>query len=78
MKERIRQRARELGFNDCRFTSAVAPESAPQLQQWLERGAQGEMAWLERNAAKRCDPQLVLGNARSLITLAVSYHREAS
>jgi len=78
MKERIRQRARELGFDDCRFTSATAPESTPQLQQWLERGAQGEMAWLERNAAKRCNPQLVLNNARSLITLAVSYHGENS
>ena len=73
MKERIRQRARELGFDDCRFANAAAPTSAPQLQQWLERGAQGEMAWLERNAAKRCDPQLVLNNARSVITLAVNY-----
>ena len=76
MKERIRQRARELGFDDCRFTSAAAPESAPQLKQWLERGAQGEMTWLERNAAKRNDPQLVLSDVRSLITLAVNYHRE--
>ena len=73
MKELIRQRARELGFDDCRFTSAAAPSSAPQLQQWLDRGAHGEMAWLERNSAKRSDPQLVLNNARSLITLAVSY-----
>jgi epoxyqueuosine reductase len=73
MKDRIRQRARELGFDDCRFTTAAAPASAPQLQQWLERGAQGEMAWLERNAAKRRDPQLVLSGARSIITLALSY-----
>jgi len=73
MKERIRHRAFELGFDDCRFASASAPASAPQLQQWLERGAQGEMAWLKRNAAKRYDPQLVLNNARSLITLAVNY-----
>ena len=76
MKERIRQRAQELGFDDCRFTSAAAPASAPQLKQWLERGAQGEMAWLARNAAKRSDPQLVLNNARSLITLAVNYGRD--
>ena len=73
MKERIRQRARELGFDDCRFTTAAAPASAPQLQQWLARGAHGEMAWLERNAAKRADPQFVLSHARSLITLAVNY-----
>lgn len=74
MKERIRQRARELGFDDCRFTSAAAPESAPRLDQWLAHGAHGEMSWLERNAAKRRDPQLVLPGARTVITLALSYH----
>ena len=31
------------------------------------------MGWLERNAAKRIDPQLVLDGARSVITLATSY-----
>lgn len=73
MKDRIRQRARELGFDDCRFTTAAAPESGIQLTDWLARGSHGEMAWLERNAAKRRDPQLVLNGARSVITLAVSY-----
>ena len=33
------------------------------------------MAWLARNAAKRVDPQLVLAEAKSVITLAVSYAR---
>ncbi len=31
------------------------------------------MAWLERNAAKRVDPERVLAGARSVVTLAVSY-----
>ncbi|MEY4386648.1 MAG: tRNA epoxyqueuosine(34) reductase QueG [Verrucomicrobiota bacterium] len=73
MKERIRQRARELGFDDCRFTSAAAPQSAPHFDRWLEKGAHGQMAWIERGAAKRRDPQLVLNGAQSIITLAVSY-----
>jgi epoxyqueuosine reductase len=74
MKEQIRQRARELGFDDCRFTSAASPETAPNLSDWLAKGAQGEMAWLERNAAKRRDPQLVLPGVKSVIALAISYH----
>jgi len=74
MKDRIRQRARELGFDDCRFASAAAPQSVAQLNDWLANGSHGEMAWLERNAAKRRDPQLVLPGARSVITLAVSYY----
>lgn len=78
MKERIRQRARELGFDDCRFTTAEAPETAAQFMSWLAERQQGEMAWLERNAAKRIDPQLVLPGARSLIVLAASYHLASS
>lgn len=31
------------------------------------------MAWLERNAAKRIDPEKILAQARSVISLAVSY-----
>jgi epoxyqueuosine reductase len=74
MKETIRKRALELGFDDCRFTTAAAPESAEKLQRWLASGQHGEMGYLQRNAEKRTDPQRVLPNARSAICLAVSYH----
>ena len=73
MKAAIRQRAVELGFDDCRFTTADAPASAARFQDWLEQKHHGEMAWLERNAEKRVDPQKVLAGARSVITLAASY-----
>ena len=77
MKERLRQRALELGFDDCRFTAAEPPASAPRFRHWLDTGQHGEMAYLERNAAKRINPQLVLPRARSVICLAVSYESEA-
>ena len=73
MKEAIRRRARELGFDDCRVTTAEPPGSATQFQQWLERGWQGEMAYLQRNAAKRVEPSRVLLGAKSIIALAASY-----
>ena len=73
MKAAIGQRARELGFDDCRFTTAAAPASAQEFQNWLAKKKHGEMAWLERNAAKRTDPQKVLAGAKSIITLATSY-----
>ena len=76
MKSRILQRAIDLGFDACRFTSARAPESAAQFEQWLAEGRHGEMAWLARNAAKRVDPQQVLPGARSVIVLAASYSRD--
>ena len=74
MKAALRQRARELGFDDCRFTTANPPESAAHFRRWLADGRHGQMAWLERNAPKRVDPPQVLSDARSIITLAASYH----
>jgi epoxyqueuosine reductase len=74
MNEVLRQRAFELGFDDCRVTTANAPESAPRFQQWLAERQHGEMIYLERTAPKRVDPQQVLPGARSIITLAASYH----
>ncbi|MCW5555754.1 MAG: tRNA epoxyqueuosine(34) reductase QueG [Verrucomicrobiae bacterium] len=73
MKEMLRQRARALGFDDCRFTTADPPASAAHFQAWLDAGRHGEMAYLQRNAARRLNPQLVLPGARSVICLAVSY-----
>jgi epoxyqueuosine reductase len=73
MKEQIRQRALELGFDDCRFTSAAAPDAAKQFQNWVAEGKFGEMVWIEKNAVKRVEPQKVLPDARTAICLAVSY-----
>jgi epoxyqueuosine reductase len=73
MKAVIRQRALELGFDDCRFTTAAPPASAEQFQDWLAEKRHGEMSWLERNAEKRVEPQKVLPGAKSVIASAASY-----
>lgn len=72
-KEQITRRARELGFNDCRFTTAAPPSSAEHFQAWIASHQQGEMGYLARNAHKRIEPQRVLAGARSIIVLAASY-----
>jgi epoxyqueuosine reductase len=73
MKAAIRQRALDLGFDDCRFASAAPPAGAEKLQDWLAQKHHGEMTWLERNAEKRIDPQKVLAGVKSVICLAASY-----
>ena len=65
--------ARELGFDLCRFARADAPEHAMQFRDWLDRGEGGEMHYLARNAEKRCDPQQVLPEAKTVIVLAFNY-----
>ena len=74
LKEDIRSQAKALGFDLCRFASAAAPKTGPALTGWLEAGKHGEMAYLQRNADKRLDPNLVLPAAATCISVALSYH----
>ena len=78
MKAAIRQRAHALGFDDCRFTTAEPPAHTAQFKQWLAAGQHGEMAYLERNANKRVNPQQVLPGAKSVICFATSYQTRNS
>lgn len=73
MKQAIQNKARELEFDACRFTTAAPPEHSLHFQKWVARENHGEMGYLQRNEAKRIDPQLVLPNAKTVISLAVSY-----
>jgi epoxyqueuosine reductase len=74
LKETIRQHALELGFDQCRVTTAEAPRSAAAFQDWIKEGRHGAMGYLEKNAFKRIDPQQVLPDAKSIIVLATSYY----
>jgi epoxyqueuosine reductase len=73
VKNVIREKARELGFDACRFTTAHPPDHSQHFQNWLAAERHGEMGYLQRNAHKRIEPQQVLANAKTVITLAVSY-----
>jgi epoxyqueuosine reductase len=73
VKDRIVQRARELGFDACRVTSAAPPDNAARFANWLAAGWHGEMGYLARNAPKRVEPQRVLEGASSVVTLAAAY-----
>ena len=73
MKEVIRQRALELGFDDCRFARADAPDTSSHFRNWVADKKFGEMAWMQKNADKRVEPQKVLANAKSVVMLAASY-----
>src|SRR4051794_13764385 len=73
MKQALRRRAQELGFDDLRVTTADPPGSAARFEAWLREHRHGEMAYQERNAFKRVDPRKVLAEAQSVIVLAASY-----
>ena len=68
----LRRRLLALGFDEVRF-ARVADIPAAGLTEWLARGFQADLAWMERTAPKRLDPGLVLPGARSVIMLGVNY-----
>ncbi|MEI6561092.1 MAG: tRNA epoxyqueuosine(34) reductase QueG [Verrucomicrobiota bacterium] len=73
MKQELVEFAHSLGFALCRVAPAVPPPHAEAFRQWLAEGCAGEMAWMERNAERRTNPQLVLPEAKSVIVLALNY-----
>jgi epoxyqueuosine reductase len=73
VKAQIAQKARDLGFDACRVTTAEPPAHADLFLEWLAAKQHGAMGYLERNAFKRVDPNEVLRGAKSVIVLAASY-----
>lgn len=70
----IKQRAIELGFLACGFVKArFLGEEAEHLQQWLQKGFHGEMAYMERNQEKRLDPQKLVEGTKTILCVAYNY-----
>ncbi len=73
LTRRIKEKARELGFDEVGIARAEAI-SEGHLREWLGRQYQGEMAYIERKLEKRLDPGKVLEGARSIVSLALGYN----
>jgi len=69
----VRRLAAALGFDAAGIASAEPLGEAP-LQGWIARGFSAGMDWL---SSPRNNPRRVLEGARSVISVAVSYHRAA-
>jgi epoxyqueuosine reductase len=72
-QEELRERLRGLGFEEIRFVGLSPGPEGGALRAWLDSGYHADMRWMERTAAKRMDPGLVLDGARSAIILGVNY-----
>lgn len=74
-KDALVREAKELGFAEIGVAQAgFLEEEAPRLEEWLKRGYQGEMGYLERNADKRLDPRLLVPGAKTVVSLLFNYH----
>lgn len=72
--EFIKATATRLGFSFCGIAKAeFLEEEAPRLEEWLQRGYQGKMSYLENYFDKRLDPRLLVEGAKSVISLGYNY-----
>lgn len=72
--ERVKRWAREAGFDRAGIARAEPlREEEEFLRRWLSEGRHAEMAWLERDPARRADPTRILAGCRSVIVTACNY-----
>jgi epoxyqueuosine reductase len=70
----LKKIAHDLGFSFCGVSKAeFLEEEAPRLEEWLKRGYQGKMSYLENHFDKRLDPRLLVPGAKSVVSLVYNY-----
>lgn len=75
----IKNRAADVGFDLCgvaRCRHLAANEAW--FRDWLHKGYQSSLGYMERNVEKRFDPQRLVEEARTAIVCAVSYKNRFS
>lgn len=73
----IKEKAAELGFEACGISQAAPVEEpyASAFRQWLQQERNAGMTYMANYTDKRLDPTLLVENAGSVISLALSYHQ---
>jgi epoxyqueuosine reductase len=74
VRERIRAKGLELGFDVVRFARARLPDGVQEnLRQFLAEGRHGTMGWLANNGARRESLAALWPQARSAIVVGMNY-----
>lgn len=74
LKEALKKRALEIGFNSIRITSPdTIPEAAGYLKEYLENGYHGDMEWMETTSERRSSPKNLWPQVRTVIVLGMNY-----
>ncbi len=70
----IKEEAAKLGFMSCGVARATPlDDDARRLEQWLKKGYNGGMQYMERYFDLRIDPAKLVPGAKSVITLLLNY-----
>lgn len=71
----IKAEAYQLGFSYVGIAKAeMMEEEARRLEQWLNQGRHGKMAYMANHFEKRVDPRKLVEGAKTVISLMYNYH----
>jgi epoxyqueuosine reductase len=73
IEDRLKARARDLGFELAGIARAGAADGFDRFRDWLDRGYAGEMAYLHRHAEPRRHPESILDDVGSVLMLGMTY-----
>ncbi|HEX5361052.1 MAG TPA: tRNA epoxyqueuosine(34) reductase QueG [Fluviicoccus sp.] len=69
----IRQWGAELGFGQVGISGLDLGDHGAHLQRWLDKGYQGDMAWMASHGEKRWRPELLVDGVQSIISVRLDY-----
>lgn len=69
----IRQWGAELGFGQVGISGLDLGDHGTHLQRWLDKGYQGDMAWMASHGEKRWRPELLVEGVQSIISVRLDY-----
>ena len=71
----IKSEAKRLGFLSCGISkSGFLEEEAPRLENWLNQNQHGQMTYMENHFDKRLNPNLLVDDAKSVVSLLLNYY----
>ncbi|MGH6962320.1 MAG: tRNA epoxyqueuosine(34) reductase QueG, partial [Dongiaceae bacterium] len=73
VKDAIRARAEELGFDAVGFAAPDVDAAGRRLADFIAAGWHGDMDWLPAKADRRADPKALWPDVRSIIVLGLNY-----
>jgi len=73
LADRLKERARGLGFVLAGVAAAAEADGFAALRAWLEQGRHGDMEYLSRHGDARRHPRSILDGVRSVLMVALCY-----
>ena len=73
---RVRELAREFGFQRCGIAGVELGEDEAHLRSWLAEGLYGSMDWMARHGDKRSRPSALIPGTLRVISVGLDYGRD--